>query len=33
MTLDVSVIVPIVERPEPLVELYEEFSKPLVEMG
>ncbi len=31
--LDVSVIVPVVERPESLVELYEEFSKPLVEMG
>lgn len=31
--LDVSVIVPVVERPEPLDELYAEFSKPLVEMG
>ncbi len=31
--LDISVIVPVVERPEPLVALYEEFSKPLVEMG
>jgi hypothetical protein len=31
--LDVSVIVPVVERPESLVELYEEFSKPLVAMG
>lgn len=31
--LDVSVIVPVVERPEPLADLYEEFSKPLVEMG
>ncbi len=32
-TLLVSVIVPVVERPEPLAELYAEFSKPLVEMG
>lgn len=31
--VDLSVIVPVVERPEPLVELYEEFSKPLVQIG
>jgi hypothetical protein len=32
-TVDVSVIVPITERPEDLVELYHEYSLPLLESG
>jgi hypothetical protein len=31
--LDLSVIVPIIERPAPLAELYEEFARPLRESG
>lgn len=31
--LDVTVIVPVVERPEPLAELYEEYARPLREAG
>ncbi len=33
LPLDVSVLVPVIERPEPLAGLYEEFSAPLREAG